>query len=246
MNEKEYGTFFILSSSEPSAISWRSLSNSRRTLRRLIAPCILCGMSFVASADTIAEKNQVLKPPFVTGTSQSCSLTLAFKPAISEGIDDMHGYLVLTRPDGSKTEIRGGPSHKGSGDLSDAGPVGNPFSCPLTTKWGVVVPYVGPHGKIGKDSSGVDLFSPDGNIRDPKGVTNDIKSFDNKKSCVLANCVMQMMHVAGKSCKSYTLGIGELRNSNTIISFALSACGVANPLPPGITATGWGGSWNKL
>ena len=53
------------------------------------------------------------------------------------------------------------------------------------------------------------------------------------------------MQAAGKSCLPYTVGIGNLRNSNTILSFALASCGVKNPLPAGIKATGWGGSWNK-
>jgi hypothetical protein len=168
---------------------------------------------------------------------------LAFKPAITDNIVDMHGFLVLTRPDGSKTELRGGPSHKGSGDFSDAGPVGNPFKCTISTKWGVVVPYIGPHGKLGTDANGSALYSPDGNVADPKGTTQIAKTVDGKKPCVLANCVMQLMSVAGKSCKPYTVGIGDLRNSNTILTFALRACGVTDPLPTGISAPGWDAAW---
>ncbi|TFY99251.1 hypothetical protein EZ313_22055 [Ramlibacter henchirensis] len=192
---------------------------------------------------TIEEVNQATSPPLIVGSSQACNTTLAFKPAIAEGFDDMHAFLVISRPDGSKTEVRGGPSQKGSGTSSEAGPVGNPFACPVATKWGVVVPYIGPHGKLGTDGSGAAVYSPDGNVPDPKGTTVISKTLDGKKACVIANCIMQVVHAAGKTCQPYTVGVGELRNSNTLVSFALSACGVKDPLPAGITATGWGSAW---
>jgi hypothetical protein len=194
-------------------------------------------------AATIEEKNQVAAIPLVPSTGASCTTTLAFKPAIAEGFDDMHGYLVIGRPDGSQTEVRGGPSHKGSGDPSPMGPVGNPFSCTTSSKWGVVVPYIGPHGKLGTDALGAVLYSPDGNVADPKGITKITETLDGKKACVLANCIMQVVQAAGKSCQLYTVGVGELRNSNTIISQALAACAVKDPLPAGISAPGWGARW---
>jgi hypothetical protein len=196
-------------------------------------------------AVTIAEKNQAAALPYVPTSSVACTTTLKFKPAIAEGFDDMHSYLVIGRPDGTQTEVRGGPSHKGSGDMSSGGPVGNPFSCPIPNKWGVVVPYIGPHGKLGVDDTGASVYSPDGDVSEPKGVTKITDTVDGKKSCVLANCIMQVVHAAGKSCQPYTVGTGELRNSNTIISQALAACGVKDPIPAGITATGWGARWFK-
>lgn len=202
------------------------------------------GVCFSASAVTVAEKNQATRPPAANGPPEACSISLAFKPAIGEGFDDKHGYLVVTQPNGSKLELRGGPSHRGPSS-SGMGPVGNPFNCSVTTEWGVVVPYVGPHGKLGNDASGKEVFSPDGNVAAPVGVTAITTTADGKKPCAIATCLMQVIQTAGKSCLPYTVGTGELRNSNTIISFALAACGVKNPLPAGIQATGWGGSRQK-
>lgn len=197
-----------------------------------------------ANAVTIAEKNQATKPPAVTGPPESCAIALAFKPAISEGFSDKHGFLVVTLPTGSTLELRGGPSHRGPSSPG-MGPVGNPFNCSTSTEWGVVVPYIGPHGKLGTDATGRDVFSPDGNVAAPEGLTAITNTADGKKPCAIASCLMQVIQAAGKSCLPYTVGTGDLRNSNTIISFALASCGVTNPLPSAIQATGWGGTWKK-
>lgn len=210
-----------------------------------LAAITILATSGTALAVTVAEKNQARNPPAIAGAPDVCKITLAFKPALLEGIDDMHGYLVVTRPDGSKLELRGGPTHKGPSSPGSLGPVGNPFNCATPTEWGVVVPYIGPHGKLGTDAAGAAVFSPDGNVSAPSGATAITGSADGKKTCAIAGCLMQVMQAAGKSCLPYTVGTGELRNSNTIISFALASCGVKNPLPAGIQATGWGGSWNK-
>lgn len=200
------------------------------------------GICSAAAAVTVAEKNQVLNPPTMSGAPNACTVTLAFKPAINEGFGDKHGFLVIAQPNGSKLEVRGGPSHRGPSSPG-MGPVGNPFNCNVTTDWGVVAPYVGPHGKLGTTPQGRDVFSPDGNVAAPAGVTAITTSADNKKTCEIATCVMKVVSAAGKSCKPYTVGVGALRNSNTIISFALAACGVSDPLPQGIEATGWGTNW---
>lgn len=210
----------------------------------VLAGLVALAVCSTGDAVTVAEKNQATKPPAISGAPEACKITLAFKPAIGEGFEDKHGYLVVTQPSGSKLELRGGPTHRGPSSPG-MGPVGNPFSCSVNTDWGVVVPYIGPHGRLGVDASGVAVFSPDGNVAAPAGVTDITTTADGKKSCVIATCLMQVMQTAGKSCLPYTVGTGELRNSNTIISFALATCGVKDPLPSGIQATGWGGSWQK-
>lgn len=197
-----------------------------------------------AGAITIAEKNQVTNLPTISGAPDACKISLAFKPAIGDGFNDKHGYLTVTQSNGAKLELRGGPSHRGPSSAG-MGPVGNPFGCSTATEWGVVAPYIGPHGKLGVDANGKDVFSPDGNVPAPQSVTAITTSADGKKTCAISTCLMQVIQAAGKSCLPYTVGTGELRNSNTIISFALASCGVKNPLPAGITATGWGGSWVK-
>ena len=130
-------------------------------------------VSTCASADPVsgAEKNLVVSPPLLGEKSGACSIKLAFKAALIPAMDDKHGYAVGTRFDGSKTEIRGGPSHGGSGASSDISPVGNPFSFAIASKWGVVVPYIGPHGKLAKDDKGKDAYFPDGNVANLMGFT---------------------------------------------------------------------------
>jgi hypothetical protein len=223
---------------------------TRRRRRLLFVICAAFAASVVEGA-SVSEENRAADPPLLKSQSGSCKVTLMFKGAVG---DDQHGFLVVTRPDGTKTEIRGGPSLGGSGsdrssgsDQSSSGaqPSGNPFQCKNSENWGVVVPYIGRHGALGKDAKGHAIFSPDGNVMKPNGITPIDKTMDGKSTCMLADCLMTVVKAAGKSCLPYTVGTGELRNSNTIISFALAACGVPDPLPKGISAPGWGGSWEK-
>lgn len=200
--------------------------------------------SYTASglaADTVAGHNMAARPPYVDGNKETCGVELLFKPAVRE---DQHAYIIITRPDGKKTEVRGGPSRGGGSNSAGSGdqPSGNPFKCTTSHNWGVVVPYIGQHGLLGKDAHGKTLYSPDGNIETPTKVIS-IKESAQKTSCLLANCIMQSARASGESCQLYTVGTGKLRNSNTLISTALATCGVADPLPTDISATGWGGGW---
>mgnify|MGYP006908207794 CR=1 FL=1 len=193
------------------------------------------------AADTVAEHNMAAEPPYVDGSKDSCRVELLFKPAVRE---DQHAYIIITDPAGKKTEVRGGPSKGGGGSSDGSGdqPSGNPFKCKTAHNWGVVVPYIGQHGLLGKDVRGKPLYSPDGNVGTPTKVVSIEKSAQ-KTSCQLANCLIQSARASGQSCQLYTVGTGKLRNSNTLISTALATCGVADPLPADISATGWGGGW---
>jgi hypothetical protein len=203
----------------------------------------------VAAAGTVADNNLAANPPLYRSSDTTCTATFQLKPA---GIQDHHGYVVVTGPDGKILELRGGPSRGGSGgtsvpglDTSSSGdqPSGNPFNCVTSHQWGVVVPYVGRHGKLGTDASGGSVFSPDGNVQNPS-YTVGIGPGAQKNVCAVANCMMSIIKVFGASCKIYTVGTGQLRNSNTLISLALSSCGVPDPLPAPMSATGWGNTWD--
>lgn len=217
--------------------------------------CFFMLFSVQGWAASIAESNQVSQPPLFKVSENSCSATLFFKavhlplPGVE---DDNHGFIVVDGPNGKKLELRGGPSKGGgvstwvpgritasSGDQ----PTGNPFNCTTTHNWGVVVPYIGPHGKLGTDTAGA-VYSPDGNTPNP---TKTIKLGAGAQSnvCKLANCLMTMIKTLGGSCKIYTVGTGQLRNSNTVISTALASCGHADPLPANFRAVGWGTLWES-
>ena len=202
-------------------------------LGSLALPCL--------ADDTVAKENMAVNPPLVDANGANCAISLQFKAVAA---NDNHGYLVVTRPDGSKTEIRGGPSKGGGIGTGSSGdqPSGNPFECSTSHNWGVVVPYIGKHGLLGKDKDGHDVFSPDGNAGLPTKQI-PITASAQKNVCQLANCLMKMVAASGKSCQLYTVGTGKLRNSNTLMSTALAACGVTDPLPKGFSATGWGESW---
>lgn len=201
---------------------------------------------YTVVADTVSQNNLAANPPLFSSSASTCSAEFQLKPA---GVKDGHGFVVVTGPDGQKLELRGGPSKGGSDGISVPGssgsgdqPSGNPFACATSHEWGVVVPYVGRHGKLGNDSSGADIYSPDGN---PNLLYNTgIGPGAQKNVCVLANCMMTVIKALGASCKLYTVGVGQLRNSNTLISQAMASCGVQDPLPAGMTATGWGNSWD--
>ena len=198
----------------------------------LTIPCV--------AEETVAKQNKAANPPLVDANSRRCAVSLQFTAVLNS---DNHAFLVVTRPDGSKTEIRGGPSKGGSvsGGSSGNQPSGNPFACTTTHNWGVVVPYIGRHGLLGKDKVGQDVYSPDGNTATAKQISITASAQNNM--CQLANCLMQMVAASGRSCQIYTVGTGKLRNSNTIISSALASCGVPDQLPKDLTATGWGNSW---
>ncbi|WP_134500723.1 hypothetical protein [Microvirga pakistanensis] len=200
-------------------------------------------------AETVAENNKAANPPLFSESTTTCTAQFKLKPA---GIKDHHGFVVVTGPNNAQLEIRGGPSKGGSGDSSVPGstssgsglqPSGNPFNCASSHEWGVVVPYVGKHGRLGTTGSGTVIYSPDGKPEDVKFSVN-IGPGAQKNVCALANCMMSMVKTLGASCKIYTAGTGKLRNSNTLISLALSSCGVPDPLPATMSATGWGNGWD--
>ena len=198
-----------------------------------------------ASAASIAESNRVTDPPMYKDRQSSCTATLMFKPVPK--LSSVHPFVVVTGPDGKKIELRGGPSRGGGSDSapglispgSGDQPTGEPFKCVATNKWGVVVTYIGPHGLLGKDAAGHEVFSPDGQVATVTA-TVPLGRGAQPNVCKLANCMMTILEAQGKSCKPYTLGVGALRNSNTVISMALAACGVPDPLPPTLSAPGWG------
>lgn len=207
---------------------------------------LIFGASSTAEAETVAEANKAANPPMFSGTPANCKAEFKLKPA---GIKDNHAFVVVTGPSGP-LELRGGPSKGGSGNSSVPGlaspgmgtqPSGNPFNCTTTHEWGVVVPYVGKHGQL-NSGPGTPVFSPDGN---PKDVvySASIGAGAQKDVCAMANCMMTVIKALGASCKIYTVGTGILRNSNTLISQALASCGVKDPLPGTMSATGWGNKW---
>jgi hypothetical protein len=199
-------------------------------------------------AASISESNKILELPLFKQTETNCSASLLFKPVVNS---DQHAFVVIQGPDGKTLELRGGPSKGGGtstmvpGRISAASgdqPIGNPFKCSTSHNWGVVVPYVGPNGPIGKDSAGKDIYSPDGNTPNPTA-TISLGPGAQGNVCKLANCIMTILQAQGRSCKIYTVGTGALRNSNTVISMALASCGVPDPLPKTISAPGWGSPW---
>lgn len=202
-----------------------------------------------ASAETVAENNMAASPPLYPGEVTGCTAEFKLKPA---GVSDHHGFVVIAGPDGKLLELRGGPSAGGS-DGSSAPtlvppgsgeqPAGNPFSCETSHNWGVVVPYVGTHGNLGADEGGSPIYSPDGIAADHT-FSVDIGPGAQQNICAMANCMMTVIKALGASCKDYTVGTGDLRNSNTLISMALSSCGVPDPLPAPMSAPGWGAGWN--
>ena len=202
-----------------------------------------------ASAGSVADNNLASSPPLFKDADTTCTAKFELKPA---GVKDGHGYVVVTGPDGKALELRGGPSKGGGGGSSVPGsdqgssgdqPSGNPFKCIATNKWGVVVPYVGLHGKVGIGPSNTPIYSPDGNVPHPLFSTV-IGRGGQKNVCAMANCMMTVIKALGQSCQPYTVGVGKLRNSNTLISQAIASCGVPDPLPASMSATGWGNSWN--
>jgi hypothetical protein len=194
----------------------------------------------VAAAGSVADNNLAAKPPLYANNATNCTAEFKLRKLILLGIEDSHGFVVVTGPGGKILELRGGPSKgpSGSGDQ----PPGNPFNCTTSHELGVVVPYVGKHGKLGTDSSGTTIYSPDGNVQNPL-YSVGIGPGAQTNVCAMANCMMNVIKALGASCKIYTAGTGKLRNSNTLISLALSSCGVPDPLPASTTATGWGNNW---
>lgn len=211
---------------------------------------IAAGLAGIAQAGPIEDANLAANPPMYAAGATACTAEFLLKPVSL--VSDNHGYVVISGPDGEKLELRGGPSKfdssvglsipglisSGSGDQ----PTGNPFNCTTTHKLGVVVPYVGKHGLLGSDSGGNPIHSPDGNVSTPAFRT-PIGKGAQPNTCAMANCMMTVIKAMGQSCKNYTAGTGVLRNSNTLISLAMAACGVPNPLPTPMTATGWGNPW---
>ncbi len=178
-------------------------------------------------ADPITDNNKVLAPPLYAEGDRNCTAELLFKPLANI---ENHAYVVVTGPNGSQLELRGGPE-KG-------GPTGNPQSCAATNHpWGAVVAYIGKHGLLAEG-----VHSPDGNVSSPSARV-EIGAGAQSNVCKMANCMMTVMKSLGASCENYILGVAKMRNSNTIVSQALASCGVPDPLPNGLTAAGWGESW---
>lgn len=210
---------------------------------------IAIGLTGFAQAGPVAEANLAANPPMYPSNETACTAEFFLKPVL---LNDNHGYVVVTGPDGNKLELRGGPSKfdssvglaipglvsSGSGEQ----PPGNPFNCTTNHKLGVVVPYVGKHGKLATDINGNAVYSPDGEITSPS-FSASIGKGEQPNTCAMANCMMTVIKAMGQSCKIYTAGTGVLRNSNTLISLAMSACGVPDPLPKMMSATGWGNPW---
>jgi hypothetical protein len=151
--------------------------------------------AFGAAAGSVASNNMAANPPLYPSVDTGCAAKLELKPA---GISDQHGYVVVTGPDGKMLELRGGPSRGGSSNVSAPGldtsssgdqPSGNPFGCTTSHPWGVVVPYVGKHGKLGTDDSGRPIFSPDGDVQHPI-FSVGIGHGAQKNVCAMANCMM--------------------------------------------------------
>lgn len=208
--------------------------------------------SSIAMSEPIAENNKAAAPPLFPSGASGCTLTLMFKPVFGT-MQPQHAYVVVDNNSGQKLELRGGPSMgRGSGNWvpglvsSGAGPqpTGNPFSCSRTDEWGFVVPYIGRHGALGTNSSGESVYSPDGNVAGPTW-QGEFNTTAQPNACTLANCLMGMFKALGASCKPYfAAGTAKTRNSNTMVSAALAACGVADPKPASVSAPGWGTSWD--
>lgn len=217
------------------------------TLLKAFALVVLS--SSIALSDPIADNNKAAAPPLFPSEATGCTLTLMFKPVVSP---HQHAYIVVDGNSGQKLELRGGPSMgRASGNSvpglvsSGAGPqpTGNPFGCSRTEEWGFVVPYVGRHGALGTDSGGETAYSPDGNVAEPTW-RGGFNTSAQSSACVLANCLMGMFKALGSSCKPYySAGTAKTRNSNTMVSSALAACGVADPKPASVSAPGWGVHW---
>jgi hypothetical protein len=197
----------------------------------------------VLSAETVAGNNKASNPPLLDANSDQCGVDLIFTP--SPIPQKQHAYLVITRPDGTKTELRGGPQRgPDSGSGSSDQPPGNPFNCSTQHKLGVVVPYIGKHGLLGTDGQGKDLYSPDGNTAKVTQAAK-ITGSGTKNSCAIANCLMNSVKASAASCENYILGTAWYRNSNTIISTALEACGATDPKRADVSAPGWGEPWAR-
>ena len=195
-----------------------------------------CGIAH--SNDIIISNNNAASPPAPDITKNDCTVELGFKKVVVEQL--LHAYLVSTDGNGRKTEIRSGPQNV---DGSSTAISGNPFNCKNEDhKFGAIVPYIGKHGLLGKDSNGKDVFSPDGNATPVAWVP--IKKSKQPTMCALSACLMNTVSTFTKMCKNYVmLGIDWTRNSNTTVSSALSACGVENPKPDAVNAPGWGQTW---
>lgn len=218
-----------------------AVKNLRHHLCCFVLGFVACAPS-VADPTTVAASNYAQQPPLIAGNSVNCSVKLYFKPVPFPRDDSQHAYLVITGPDGAQIEVRGGPSKGGPSKQADQ-PSGNPFQCNVAHPWGVVVPYIGKHGLLGKDAAGNDIYSPDGDVSQPTKTIPITKSAQTSM-CALANCLMKIASADGKSCQLYTVGVGKLRNSNTLASMALASCGVKDPKPDDVQAPGWGEAWN--
>lgn len=196
-----------------------------------------------SSAETVAGNNKAANPPLLDAKSDRCGVDLVFTP--SPIPQKQHAYLVVTGPNGTKTEVRGGPQRgPDSGSGSSNQPPGNPFNCTTPHKLGVVVPYIGKHGLLGKDDQNKNVYSPDGNVASVTQ-TAKITSPGTKGSCAVANCLMNSVKASAASCENYILGTAWHRNSNTIISTALGACKAADPKRADVSAPGWGEPWTR-
>lgn len=187
--------------------------------------------------ELIVTNNKTLDPPLADISKDDCSVELGFKPTpISNQLQ--HAYLVSTTGDGKKTEIRSGPQVF----LGSVANSGNPYNCKTGHAMGAVVPYIGTHGLLGKNTEGQNIFSPDGNVEKPTAWVK-VNSSKQKTMCALSTCLMKMVALLTKDCKNYIVGIDWMRNSNTTISSAMAACGVENMKPAQVNAPGWGESW---
>jgi hypothetical protein len=212
---------------------------------RVVLTMILAGLIKPADtlADLVADSNKAVNPPAFDDSSNKCVIELRFKPTPLPG-QTKHAFLVISESDGKQTEVRGGPQKESVSDASSKNASGNPFACDTDHKFGAVVPYIGRHGKLGKGEGGEDVFSPDGEDEDISGRAT-ISQAVLKSSCALANCLVSSVKQSASSCKNYVLGAGWMRNSNTIISTALTTCGVNDPKPKDISAPGWGEEWDN-
>jgi hypothetical protein len=215
------------------------------------AACLLAAAGAPdASALSVVENNKIVNPPLYPGAATTCTATLRFKPV--PFTTKQHSFIVVRGPDGRMLELRAGPAKGGpagtivpgqSGASSGDQPSGNLFSCGSINDWGAVVHYVGAHGLLGSNAQGQQVFSPDGDVASPTA-TVQLGRGGQPDICKMANCVMTVMTAQARSCKPYmALGVAVTRNSNTAVSMALAACGVADPKPAAVDAPGWGAPW---
>ncbi|MCG6154466.1 RHS repeat-associated core domain-containing protein [Rubinisphaera margarita] len=196
---------------------------------------------------TLADENLINDPPYIGDAGElTCGVELKFTTAFWE--PDRHALIVITAPDGSKIEVRGGPMHGSSSGPTSRQEIGNPYDCDEDRDgpWGPVIGYVGPHGFLGRDREGKEIYSNDGRPGQVYNSVVPIKARGGRSICELANCIMRVAKALGNSCQDYNIGTGKMRNSNTFISSILSTCGVGDPKPKDVVAPGWGEPWYRM